>query len=330
MTAVVLDGFDGPEVLVPRDVPRPTAGPGEILVEVHAAGVNRPDVLQRLGHYPPPKGAPDWPGLEIAGLVAAVGEGATRFRVGDRVMALLPGGGYADHASVAETSAMPVPEGLGLIEAAAIPETFFTVWHNVFQRGGLTAGESFLVHGGTSGIGTTAIQLAKAFGATVLATVGSADKAEAARRLGADHAIDYRKSDFVAAAREATGGRGVDLILDMVGGDYLNRNLRAAAEKGRVVQIAFLRGKDAAIDLSLIMTKRLTLTGSTLRAQSPAYKAAIAREIEAKVFPLLTDGRVRPLIDSTFPLTEAAEAHRRIEADHIGKIVLTTKFASDS
>ncbi|WP_152048043.1 NAD(P)H-quinone oxidoreductase [Aureimonas psammosilenae] len=326
MTAIVLNGFGGPEVLTPRQMPVPVPKSGEILIEVAAAGVNRPDVLQRLGAYPPPQGAPDWPGLEVSGRVVARGEGAERFAVGDLVMALLPGGGYADYATVAEGSVMPVPEGLDLASAAAFPETFFTVWHNVFQRGALKESETLLVHGGTSGIGTTAIQLAKAFGARVAVTVGSADKVEAARRLGVDHIYNYRTEDFVEGLREATSGHGADVILDMVGGDYVSRNLAVAAESGRIVQIAFLRGKTAEIDLSLIMQKRLTLTGSTLRAQSLAYKAAIAREIEEKVLPFAVSGQARPIIEASYPLTEAAEAHRHLDEDHVGKIVLKTKF----
>jgi putative PIG3 family NAD(P)H quinone oxidoreductase len=325
MTAVVLRGAGGPEVLVPEARPVPRPGPGQILIEVHAAGVNRPDVLQRMGAYPPPAGAPDWPGLEVAGRVAALGEGAGRFAVGDAVMALLPGGGYAEYAVVAEDNALPVPAGLSLVEAAGVPETFFTVWHNVFQRGGLVAGERFLVHGGTSGIGTTAIQLAHSFGAEVFVTVGSADKCAAAQNLGARHAIDYRKDDFVAAIKEATGGEGIDVILDMVGGDYTARNLAVAAVDGRIVQIAFLRGQKVEIDLQPIMVKRLTLTGSTLRARTVAFKASIARDLEDKVWPLLADGRVRPLIDTTYPLENAAEAHRHMDVDHIGKIILTTR-----
>ena len=325
MTAVVLRGAGGPEVLVPEARPVPRPGPGQILVEVHAAGVNRPDVLQRMGAYPPPAGAPDWPGLEVAGRVAALGEGAGRFAVGDAVMALLPGGGYAEYAVVAEDNALPVPAGLSLVEAAGVPETFFTVWHNVFQRGGLVAGERFLVHGGTSGIGTTAIQLARRFGAEVFVTAGGAAKCAAAIKLGAAHAINYREGDFVAAIATATDGRGIDVILDMVGGDYTARNLKIAAEDGRIVQIAFLQGQKVEIDLQPIMTKRLTLTGSTLRARTVAFKASIARELEAKVWPLLADGSVRPLVDTTYALEDAAEAHRHMDVDHIGKIILTTR-----
>lgn len=327
MIAVTLNGFGGPEVLAPRERRVPGVQAGEILIAVHAAGVNRPDVLQRKGAYPPPKGAPDWPGLEVAGIVAGIGAGASRFALGDRVMALLPGGGYAEYAAVAEANALPVPAALSLVEAAGVPETFFTVWHNVFQRGGLKAGENFLVHGGTSGIGTTAIQLAGHFGAKVFVTVGSAEKCAAALRLGAAHAINYREADFVEAVRAATEGRGADLILDMVGGDYTPRNLAVAAEDGRIVQIAFLHGAKVELDLQPIMLKRLTLTGSTLRARSVAFKAAIARELEETVFPLFENGTVKPLVDATYELEKASDAHRHMDEDHIGKIVLTTRHA---
>ncbi|WP_062113261.1 NAD(P)H-quinone oxidoreductase [Aureimonas sp. AU40] len=322
MKLVGLDGHGGPEVLVPREAKVPRPGPGQILIEVRAAGVNRPDLLQRQGVYPPPAGAPDWPGLEVSGLVAALGEGVTTWTLGDAVIALLPGGGYAEYALADAGSALPVPAGMGFPEAAAIPETFLTVWHNVFQRGGLREGETFLVHGGTSGIGTTAIQLANAFGAHVATTVGSPDKAEAARRLGADLAIDYRQEDFVAAMHGWREGRGADVTLDMVGGDYATRNLKAAAPDGRIVQIAFLRGNKAEIDLNLVMQKRLHLTGSTLRARDHAFKAALAADLQHHVWPLLEAGRVKPLIEATYPLHEAAEAHRHMERDHIGKIVL--------
>jgi NADPH2:quinone reductase len=294
------------------------------LVAVAAAGINRPDVLQRLGGYAPPPGASDIPGLEIAGTVIALGEGASHFKLGDNICGLVAGGGYAEYAVVHESNALPVPAGLSLIEAAAIPETYFTVWTNVFQRGRLQAGESFMVHGGTSGIGTTAIQLAKAFGATVLATAGSAEKCQACRDLGADHAINYREQDFVTASKEATKGRGVDLILDMVGGDYINRNYDAAAESGRIVQIAFLNGPKAEVDYRRLMMKRLTHTGSTLRPRTIAEKAGIAAELEAKVWPLIEAGRCKPVIHATFPLAEAAAGHALMESNaHIGKIVLT-------
>ncbi|KQT88115.1 NAD(P)H-quinone oxidoreductase [Aurantimonas sp. Leaf443] len=327
MTAILLDGFGGPDVLKPGRRPVPQVKAGEILVEVHAAGVNRPDVLQRMGAYPPPAGAPDWPGLEIAGRVVALGEGARVHKLGDAVAALLPGGGYAQYAAVADENAIAVPEGLSMVEAAAIPETFFTVWHNVFQRGGLKAGETFLVHGGTSGIGTTAIQLAKAFGARVFATAGSADKCAAAERLGAELCVNYRTEDFCERLKAETGGRGIDLILDMVGGDYTPRNLKLAAEDGRLVQIAFLKGNKVEIDLNDIMRKRLHVTGSTLRARSVAFKASIARELDETVRPLLQSGAVKPLIDTVYPLEEAARAHAHMDEDHIGKIVLRTDKA---
>jgi NADPH2:quinone reductase len=324
MTAIGFDAPGGPDVLKPQQRPVPQPGPGQVLVHVAVAGVNRPDVLQRMGGYAPPPGASDIPGLELAGRIVALGEGVSRYEVGDQVCALVAGGGYAEYAVVHEDNALPIPSGLSLEEAGAIPETFFTVWTNVFQRGGLKKGESFMVHGGTSGIGTTAIQLAKAFGATVLATAGSDDKCAACRELGADYAINYRTEDFVAAAKAATGGRGVNLILDMVGGDYINRNYDAAAESGRIVQIAFLNGPKAEVNFSRLMLKRLTHTGSTLRPRTIAEKAAIARELEEKVWPLLTEGRCKPVVHARFPLAQAAEAHRLMESNaHIGKIVLT-------
>lgn len=324
MIAIGIATPGGPEVLKPQTRPVPQPGAGEILVAVAAAGVNRPDVLQRQGGYNPPPGASDIPGLEIAGTVVARGDGAGRFALGDRVCGLVAGGGYAEYAVVHESNALPAPAGLSLTEAGAIPETFFTVWTNVFQRGRLQAGESFLVHGGSSGIGTTAIQLAKAFGATVLATAGSEEKCRACRDLGADHAINYRTEDFVAAAKAATDGKGVDLILDMVGGDYIDRNYETAADQGRIVQIAFLNGPKATVNFSRLMLKRLVHTGSTLRPRTVAEKAAIAAELQARVWPLLEAGRCKPLINATFPLAEAAEAHRLMESSsHIGKIVLT-------
>ena len=325
MTAIGFDAPGGPEVLHAIERPVPKPGNGEILLAVAVAGVNRPDVLQRLGDYAPPPGASDIPGLEIAGTVVALGEGVTRYAIGDRVCALVAGGGYAQYATVHESNALPIPAGLTLEEAGALPETYFTVWTNVFRRGGLKRGESFMVHGGTSGIGTTAIQLAKAFGAKVLATAGSDEKCAACRDLGADHAINYRTQDFVAAAREATAKRGVDLILDMVGGDYISRNYAAAADQGRIVQIAFLNGAKAEADFSRLMMKRLTHTGSTLRPRSVAEKAEIAAELEEKVWPLLTQGRCKPVIHARFPLAQAADAHRLMESSgHIGKIVLLT------
>ncbi len=324
MRAVVAEGSGGPEVLkvVQRPVPRPADG--EILVRVKVAGVNRPDVIQRQGGYPPPPGAPDILGLEIAGEVVAAGSSAGRFSIGQPVMALVPGGGYADYSVVHEHNALPIPSGLSFEEAGAIPETYFTVWTNVFDRGRLQAGETFLVHGGTSGIGTTAIQLAKAFGAKVIATAGSKEKCEACLRLGADVSVNYRTEDFVSAVKEATGGRGADLILDMVGGDYIPRNYDAAAQDGRIVQIAFLQSPKVEVDFRRLMVKRLTHTGSTLRPRSPAEKAVIARALEDKVWPLLAQGRCRPVMDSTFALDDVAKAHARMDGgEHIGKIVLT-------
>lgn len=324
MTAIGFDAPGGPEVLKPQQRPLPQPGPGEVLVAVAFAGINRPDVLQRMGGYAPPPGASDIPGLEFAGTVVGLGEGVSRFRLGDQLCGLVAGGGYAQYVTVHESNALPIPAGLSLEEAGAIPETYFTVWSNVFQRGGLKSGESFMVHGGTSGIGTTAIQLAKAFGATVLATAGSDEKCRACRELGADHAINYRTEDFVAAAKAATGKRGVDLILDMVGGDYISRNYAAAADQGRIVQIAFLNGSKAEADFSRLMLKRLTHTGSTLRPRTISEKAAIARELEEKVWPLLAQGRCKPVIHARFPLVQAAEAHALMESNaHIGKIVLT-------
>lgn len=323
MTAIAITEPGGPMVLKPEKRPLPLPGPGEILIRVKAAGVNRPDVLQRQGAYPPPPGASDLPGLEVAGEVAALGEGVKRWRTGDAVTALTPGGGYAEFCLVDESNALPVPHGFTFTEAAAVPETFFTVWHNVFQRGGLKAGETFLVHGGTSGIGTAAIQLAKAFGARVIATAGSAEKCEACTKLGADRVVNYRSEDFVAAVKEATGGKGADVILDMVGGDYIGRNYDAAAVDGRIVQIAFLQGAKASADFTKLMIKRLTHTGSTLRPRSVEFKAGIAAELERQVWPLLAERRIAPVMDMIFPLREAWRAHERMqEGEHIGKIVL--------
>ena len=325
MTAIGIPKPGGPEALVPERRPLPQAGKNEILIKVAAAGVNRPDVAQRTGNYPPPPGASDVPGLEIAGEVVALGAGATRFKVGDKVMALVAGGGYAEFCSAHETHALPVPGSLSMNEAAGIPETFFTVWHNVFERGALKAGETLLIHGGSSGIGTTAIQLGKAFGAKVIVTAGSKEKCDACVKLGADRAINYRTEDFVAETKAATGGAGANVILDMVGGDYIERNYEAASIEGRIVQIAFLGAPKANVNFTRIMLKRLTHTGSTLRARAIEDKAAIARAIEAKVLPLLQAGKVKPLMDSTYPLTKASEAHARMESSHhIGKIVLTT------
>jgi len=323
MTVIGISKPGGPEVLVPETRPVPAPGANEILVKVAVAGVNRPDVAQRSGSYPPPPGASDLPGLEIAGEVVALGTGASKYKLGDKVMSLVSGGGYAQYCVAHESIAMPVPAGLPITEAGATPETLMTVWHNVFERGGLKAGETLLIHGGSSGIGTMAIQLAKAFGAKVIVTVGSQDKADACLKLGADHAIDYKTRDFVADVKTITGGAGVNVILDMVGGDYIERNYDAAAVDGRIVQIAFLGGPKATVNFAKLMVKRLHHTGSTLRPRSVADKAAMVAAIEAKVLPLMRDGRIKPVMDSTFPLDKAADAHRRMETSaHIGKIVL--------
>jgi putative PIG3 family NAD(P)H quinone oxidoreductase len=325
MRAVEIARPGGPEVLrcVERDRPQPKDG--EVLVGVAAASVNRPDVLQRQGRYPPPADASDLPGLDIAGEIESVGAGVSRWRAGDRVCALVAGGGYAEYCVAPESQCLPIPRGLDFVAAAALPEAFFTVWTNVFERGGLRSGEALLVHGGSSGIGTTAIGLAHAWGARVFATAGSADKCAACERLGAARAINYRTTDFVAALRESTDGRGVDVILDMVGGDYTPRNLEALAANGRLVQIAFLRGALVQIDWMRIMQKQLTLTGSTLRPRSVEEKGRIARALEERVWPLIEAGRVRPVVHATFPLDGAADAHRMMESgEHVGKIVLVT------
>jgi putative PIG3 family NAD(P)H quinone oxidoreductase len=324
MTVIGISKPGGPEMLLPETRSVPTPGPGEILIKVMAAGVNRPDVAQRSGSYPPPPGASDLPGLEVAGEVAAVGPGVTRHKPGDKVMSLVAGGGYAQYCIAHDAQAMTVPPSLSMIEAAAIPETLMTVWHNVFERGALKAGETLLIHGGSSGIGTMAIQLAKAFGAKVIVTVGSKEKADACLKLGADRAINYKTEDFVTETKNATDGAGANVILDMVGGVYIERNYDAAAVEGRVVQIAFLAGTPkASANFAKLMVKRLHHTGSTLRPRSNADKAAMVAAIEAKVMPLLREGRIKPLIDSTFPLEKAADAHRRMEtSEHIGKIVL--------
>jgi NADPH:quinone reductase len=324
MRAIVAPSPGGPEALEIQMRPRPVPKNGEVLVRVEAAGVNRPDVHQRQGHYPPPPGVTDVLGLEIAGEVVALGPNAGVHRLGALVMALVPGGGYADFCVAHETNALPIPAGLAATEAAAIPETYFTVWTNVFARGALKAGETLLVHGGASGIGTTAIALAKAFGARVIVTAGSDEKAAQCERLGADLGVNYRKDDFVAAVLRATDGRGADVILDMVGGDYVERNYEAAALDGRIVQIAFLKGQKTTVDLRPIMVKRLVHTGSTLRPRPAAEKAAIAEALRANVWPLLEAGRCRPVIDAVFPLSEVIRAHERIEsAEHVGKVVLT-------
>jgi NADPH:quinone reductase len=324
MTVVAIREPGGPEMLTAETRPLPKPEAGEILVKVAAAGVNRPDVMQRLGLYPPPPGATDIPGLEIAGEVVARGAGVARWKDGDRVMALVVGGGYAQYCVAHESHALPVPARLSPIEAAAIPETFFTVWHNLFERGRLVAGETALIHGGSSGIGTTAIQLAKAFGAQVVTTAGSPEKCKACISLGANFAVNYKTEDFVAATKNATAERGAEVVLDIIGGDYVDRNYDAAAIEGRVVQIAFQASPRASVDFRRLMFKRLTHTGSTLRARSVADKAAIARAVESKILPLLASGQVKPVIDSTFALTDAALAHARMETSaHIGKIVLT-------
>lgn len=310
----------GPDVLTPAERPLPVPAHDEVLIKIAFAGVNRPDALQRAGHYNPPKGASDLPGLECAGEVVSVGAGVTAPKVGDQVCALLPGGGYAEYATTPAAHCLPVPEGLTLKQAACLPETFFTVWTNVFGRGGLKAGERFLVHGGSSGIGTTAIQLAHAFGARVFATAGSDDKCAACAKLGAEHAMNYKTEDFVAVMQAAGGA---DVILDMVGGPYIQRNLKALADDGRLVQIAFLQGPKAELNLVQLMTRRLTITGSTLRPQSDLAKARIAQDLRAKVWPLLANGKVAPVMDQEFDLMDAAAAHMRMESSaHIGKIVL--------
>ncbi|MDX2313026.1 MAG: NAD(P)H-quinone oxidoreductase [Gammaproteobacteria bacterium] len=324
MRAIEITEPGGPEVLRIGERPVPEPGEGEVLIKVAAAGVNRPDVMQRTGMYPPPPGASDIPGLEIAGTVAALGADAGGVQEGDLVCALVAGGGYADYCVAPASLCLPVPEVLSAAQAAAIPETFFTVWTNVFDRGRLASGESLLVHGGSSGIGTTAIQLAKAFGATVYVTAGSDEKCNACTELGADAAINYRDEDFVARISELTNERGVDVILDMIGGDYLPRNLKSLAVEGRIVQIALQGGPKVQMNLLPIMLKRLTLTGSTLRPRTVAQKAMIAHSLREKVWPLLESEKVRPIIHATFPLAEASEAHRMMESSqHIGKIVLS-------
>ncbi len=328
MTAIEIRQFGGPDALVPGRRPVPTAGDGEVLIEVEAAGVNRPDILQRQGGYAPPPGTTDIPGLEVAGRIVALGRGVSGWRVGDAVCALVAGGGYAEYCTAPAAQCLAPPEGYDMVRAAALPETFFTVWTNVFDRARLKSGETFMVHGGTSGIGTTAIQLAKAFGARVFSTAGGAAKCAACRRLGAELAINYRTEDFVDIVAKATEGRGVDVILDMVGGEYVTRNLKVLALEGRLVQIAFLKGSNVEINLLPLMVKRQTLTGSTLRPRSVAEKGAIAEALRAKVWPLLDSGRVAPVIHATLPLAKAADAHRLMESSaHVGKIMLATKTA---
>lgn len=327
MKVVEINGFGAPEVLRLGERPVPVPGAGEVLIRVRASGINRPDVAQRKGNYPPPPGAPDWPGLEVAGVVAggdAAALAAAGLAEGDRVCALVAGGGYAEYCVAPAEQCLSVPDGLDDVQAASLPETFFTVWSNVFDRGRLQAGETLLVQGGSSGIGVTAIQLAKAFGARVIVTAGSDEKCQACLRLGADHAINYRTQDFSAVARELTDGRGVDVILDMVAGDYVAREVECLAEDGRLVIIAVQGGVKAGFNASLVLRRRLTITGSTLRPRPVAFKGAIARALRERVWPLLAAGRVRPVIHTTFEAARAAEAHALMESNqHIGKIVLT-------
>ena len=322
MTCVEISAPGGPEVLRLVERPDPSPGPGDVLIDVQAAGVNRPDAMQRAGHYPPPKGASDIPGLEVAGRVAAIGAGVSRWREGDTVMALLAGGGYASRAVAPDAQCLPVPSTLSIVEAAAVPETHFTVWTNVFERGRLRPGETLLVHGGASGIGTTAIQLARAFGSDVYATAGSGDRCAALEPLGAT-AINYRSEDFVERITALTAGRGVDVILDIVGGPYIERNLASLARDGRLVMIGFMGGTGASFDARPIILKRLTITGSTLRIRTVDEKGAIRRQLEARVWPLIERGQVKPIIHATFPLARAAEAHQALDEGHVGKIVLT-------
>jgi len=324
MKVVEIAAPGGPEQLRVAVRPVPQPGAGQVLIHVAAAGVNRPDVAQRQGHYPPPPGASDLPGLEVAGTIAAVAQGVSGLSVGDQVTALLTGGGYAEYAIAAAPLCLPIPQGLSLVEAAALPETYFTVWTNVFERGGCKAGDTLLVHGGTSGIGTTAIQLGTALGAKVFATAGSPDKARMCETLGAVRGINYRTEDFVEVVKQATEGRGVDVILDMVAGSYVQRNIEAAAVEGRIVVIAVQGGAKADIKVNMLMMKRLTLTGSTLRPRTVEQKAAIAESVHEHVWPLLASRRVKPIIHATFALADAAEAHRLMESStHVGKIVLT-------
>lgn len=324
MMAIEISQPGGPEVLQQVQRPLPQPGPNEVLIQVVAAGVNRPDCLQRQGLYPPPADASDLPGLEVSGTIMALGEKVEGWRIGDNVCALTNGGGYASYCVAPAGQCLPIPKGFDWLQAASLPETFFTVWTNVFERTKLKAGETFLVHGGGSGIGTTAIQLARAFGARVFTTVGDPRKFDACRELGAERVIDYRNEDFVAVTKELTGGRGVNVILDMVGGDYIQRNLDALAIEGRLAQIAFLHGAKVELNLMPMMLKRLTLTGSTLRARSAAQKAAIAQSLRKEVWPLLENGHICPRIDSSYPIQQAAEAHRLMESsEHIGKIMLT-------
>jgi putative PIG3 family NAD(P)H quinone oxidoreductase len=325
MIAIEIREPGEPDVLVPVERPIPVPAAGEVLIKVAAAGVNRPDVFQRRGGYAPPPGASDIPGLEVSGPIEALGPEVPNWQVGDAVCALVAGGGYAEYCVAPAPQCLPVPRGMTVVTAAAIPETFFTVWTNVFDRGRLAAHESILIHGGSSGIGTAAIQLARAFGSRVFATAGSAEKCAACERLGAERAINYRDADFVAAVLDATGGRGVDLVLDMVGGEYFARNISVLAIEGRLVEIATLHGTKAEINIGTIMSRRLTITGSTLRPRSVAEKARIAAAVHQQVWPLLESGTVTPIVHATFPLRNAAEAHRAMEASHhIGKLLLVT------
>lgn len=324
MTAIAIREPGGPEVLVPETRPVPQPGPDDVLIRVAAAGVNRPDVLQRMGFYPPPPGASDLPGLEVAGTVAAIGPGGDPELLGQAVCALVAGGGYAEYCIAPAGSCLPVPAGFSMEEAAALPETVFTVWHNLFERGWVKDGETVLVHGGTSGIGTTAIGLCKLFDIRIAVTCGSADKCAAARALGADLAIDYSTEDYVEAVKAFTDGKGVDVVLDMVGGDYVPRNLACLADDGRHVSIAFQRGATAQVDISSLMRRRQTMTGSTLRARSASFKAALADEIHRTLWPQLAEGGWKPAMDRRFALADAAAAHARMQAgEHVGKIVLT-------
>ena len=326
MTAIAISAPGGPEMLQPVTRPAPQPGPGEVLIRVAAAGVNRPDVLQRMGFYPPPPGASDLPGLEVAGTIVAVGAGGDPEHLGQHVCALVAGGGYAEYCVAPAGSCLPVPKGFSMAEAAALPETVFTVWHNLFERAWVKEGEAVLVHGGTSGIGTTAIGLCKLFDIRIIVTCGSADKCAAATALGATQAVDYSTEDYVEAVKAFTGGKGVDAVLDMVGGDYLPRNLACLAEDGRHVTIAFQRGAKVEFDIADVMRRRLTLTGSTLRARSADFKGALADEIHATLWPRLSEGGWKPAMDQRFPLAEASAAHARMQAgEHVGKIVLTVE-----
>ncbi|MEO6850658.1 MAG: NAD(P)H-quinone oxidoreductase [Mucilaginibacter sp.] len=325
MKAIVITQPGGPEVLQIQERPKPVFGPGEVLVKVAVAGINRPDVYQRKGSYPPPAGAPqDIPGLEIAGTIAEVGTDVTRWKVGDKVCALVMGGGYAEYCNVPQGQCLPVPENLSMAEAASLPETFFTVWSNVFDRGALKKGESLLVHGGSGGIGVAAIQMAKALGSTVYVTAGSEEKCSFCEDIGADRAINYKTEDFVEIIKQITAGKGVNVILDMIGGDYMPGNIQSLADDGRLVLINTMKGKDALVDLSAVMRKRLVITGSMLRSREIAFKTAIARKLEENIWPLLASGKIKPIIYAVFPAAEAAKAHQLMESsEHMGKIVLS-------